>query len=367
MKRRGKILKITAIILSIIIVVPVLAFVAKRGVYVPILRARNKIAAPGIDLMEAVEIGGIQQVLYFRGRNINNPVILFLHGGPGLPMMPFIHGYQYDLEHDFTVVNWDQRQAGKTFLINNPDTIIETLSIEQMLADAHEVTQHIKQTLDKDKIIIIGFSWGSVLGTALVQTYPEDYSAYIGVGQIINVDEGERVAHEKILEIARVSGNQNDIVALEAFAPYPPPIGSPERQEVIMDMWSYQRKYKLPWGIGIPGLFIRYGLTTPYYTIGELLQSVSANVSDYYSATLYNFVDEYNARNYGVNYEVPVYYIMGVDDWQTPYSVAKDFFAEIFAPDKEFYSIPDAGHWTMFDDKAEFNRVLLEEIIQRIS
>ena len=143
-----------------------------RGIIPTATRANHRINTPnGIDQMEMVEIGGIRQALYFRGQNAENPVILVLHGGPGFPLMPFLHGFQYEWEHDFTVVHWDQRNAGKTYFANDSKAVSGTINAQRVLQDAHEVTLYIKQKLNKDKVIVMGHSWGSVLGTMLVQTY----------------------------------------------------------------------------------------------------------------------------------------------------------------------------------------------------
>ena len=216
---KKKIVKIVIISFAMLLCVITLLYIILRFIYPLILREVNKRKSPGIDLMETVEINGIKQVIYFRGENIENPVILFIHGGPGSPMLPLLHGFQYDLEKDFTIVHWDQRNAGKTFYLNNPDVVLETITFENILTDAHEVTQYIKQKLNKDKIIILAYSWGTVLGTALVQEYPQDYSAYIGVGQIISMTEDKIISYKAVLEAARNKGNKKDIQALQQLDP----------------------------------------------------------------------------------------------------------------------------------------------------
>lgn len=363
MKKRRRIFRIIAIIIASCIVIFVLAFCGLRIIYPAILRANHKIEAPGIDLMEMVEIGGIQQALYFRGENVENPVILFLHGGPGRPQIPFIHDYQYDWERDFTIVNWDQRNAGKTYFANDPDVVRDTMNAERVLADAHEVTLYIMQKLNKDKIIVMGHSWGSVLGTMLVQTYPENYSAYIGVGQVVNMTDNERVGYEKLMEVARAEGNQKDIAAIEAFAPWPQRYDE-KFNETMMKFRGYQAKYKLAAGMSLD--LVRTVLTSPYYTFGEITYFFTVDGLYYQGDVMRFMMEDFDVRIYGVTYEMPVYYIMGENDWQTPYVLANEFFSEIYAPDKEFYLIPDAGHFTQLDNKVEFNRVLLEEIKLRI-
>jgi pimeloyl-ACP methyl ester carboxylesterase len=365
-KKRMKPVKAAVIVLAALIAALVLAFAVIRVIYPGILRASHRIGGPGIDFMETVEIGGIQQVLYFRGQNVDNPVILFLHGGPGSPARMILHHFQYEWENDFTVVHWDQRQAGKTYVLNDPEAIIKTLSYERMLKDAHEVTQYIKQKMNKEQIIVLGSSWGSMLGSGLVQRYPQDYCAYIGVGQMVSIRENEQMGYEKVLEAAHAAGNQKDIAALEAFAPYPPLRDYDEGfNRLLADMRQYQTKYKLADGMSIKALLQLF--TTPYYTLAELMGCVSEKAMLHDQHPIYRDLYRGNGiRDFGDVYQIPVYYIMGENDFQTPYPLAKEFFGQISASDKMFYSIPNAGHVPMIDNKTEFNRVLLKDILPRI-
>ena len=351
------------ILASLIVLILLIFFGIIRGIIPAVTSASHNITSPsGIDLMETVEIGDIQQVLYFRGQDVDNPVILILHGGPGFPLMPFLHKFQYDWEYDFTVVHWDQRNTGKTYFANDPQAVSGTINAQRALQDAHEVTQYIKQKLNKDTIIIMGHSWGTVLGTMLVQTYPEDYSAYIGVGQAVSMGENVRVGYEKTLEEARLAGNQKDIAALEALAPCPPLGGYDDTyRKKVTELQKYQAKYKLAMGNDL----IIPLLTSPYYTLGDLRFVLVADVSA--QGDLMRFcVEEFDVYDYGLSYSVPVYFIMGENDYQTPYTLAEELFAQISAPDKEFFPIPDAGHSPMIDNKDEFARVLLEEIKPRL-
>ncbi len=361
-KKRRNPLKIFLFSLGALIALLVLTFVAVRLIYPAVLRHGHSIQAPGIDEMELVEIGGsgIRQALYFRGENTDNPAMLFLHGGPGSSQIPFIHTFQYEWEKDYTVVHWDQRNAGKTYYANDPDEVLPTVTAERVLEDAHEVTEYIKQKLNTDKIIILGHSWGSLLGTMLVQTYPEDYSAYISVGQIVNMKENERVAYETALEAVRAAGNQSDIAGLEALAPYPVESYDESFNDTILKFREYQIKYDLGTGMEFGTVFA--ALTSPYYTFNELMYFISVDALKYQGDLMRFMMDDYDASNYGDEYGVPVYCIMGENDYQTPYPIAKAYFGEISAPEKRFFSVPDAGHFTMLDNKTEFTRILLEEI-----
>jgi pimeloyl-ACP methyl ester carboxylesterase len=356
--------KIFGIIVALLIALILLIFFGIiRGIIPAVTRANHAINTPGgIDQMEMVEIGGIKQALYFRGQNTDNPVILFLHGGPATANIPFIHKFQYGWEKDFTIVNWDQRNSGKTFAANDPETVAKTLTAQRALTDAHEITRYIKQKLGNEKLIVLGLSWGSILGTMLVQDYPEDYIMYIGVGQVINSLENASVGYEKLIEVVRASGKQKDEDALTALAPYPPKVFDESTLIKIAEVNKYQVKYKLAFGLSLDTLMTVF--TTPYYTLGEILSTLRGVISaPKYQGDIYRFVwEDFDVHKYGVEYQIPVYFMHGENDWQTPYTLAKAFFEEISAPDKKFFSIPNAGHEANIDNKEEFTRILVEEI-----
>jgi len=327
-----------------------------------ILSDWKKIQQPGIDSMETVEIGGIKQALYFRGEDVKNPIIFFIHGGPGYPEMPFLHDFQYPWEAHFTIVHWDQRNVGKTFFLNNPESVLDTLNFDRVLADAFEVTQYIREKLNQDKIIVLGYSWGTALGAALVQSHPQYFSAYIGLGQVVDIRENERVGYEALLEAALAKGNEEDIEAIRALAPHLP--SGPFNESVVAQIGAV-RTWQTKYGIASSGNEAKAKVLlseSPYYSPQEK-EYFNINFLNYQLPLIKFLFDEYDIRKfYGVTFEMPVFIIMGDRDYQTPHTVARGFFEEISAPHKEFFLIPDAGHGAMQDNKEEFNRVLLEEI-----
>lgn len=326
------------------------------------LKARHRIASPGIDSEEMVQIGGIRQYIYIRGQNLDNPILLFLHGGPGSPMTPFLHGYQYEWEQSFTVVNWDQRGAGKTYFANDAGAVYQTLGFERMTQDAAELAEYLLKRFQRQKIILMGHSWGSELGMALVQRHPDFFSAYIAVGQVVNIRENERVGYETVLEAARKAGSSRDVRALEAMAPYPADniddtIGS------LMKLRRYQHHYGFAESIDL-GNILLVG-TSPYYSFREALFFFKDATK--IQRPLYEYVfQDFDARAYGTAYSVPVYYLMGETDYQTPITLAKEWFDQIEAPDKAFFTIKGAGHAAMIDKPGEFAQILTQAIRPRV-
>jgi pimeloyl-ACP methyl ester carboxylesterase len=361
--KKFKILKIIGLIFAGLVLFLALAFYSITWIYPSILRSMHKINTPnGIDSMEIVEIGGISQALYFRGEDINNPVILSLHGGPGAPDMLFVNAHQRELEPYFTFVSWDQRSAGKTFYLNDSESLIETLSFELVLNDAYEVTQYIRERLGVDQIIISGHSWGSVLGSALALEYPEYFSAYIGIGQLSNFPENEMLAYQKVLELAQASGKAKHIAEAEALGPPP---SSEEPYETVTAHLRDVRVLLAKHGFNTNGFMMAWlTMTSPYYSLSEKLYYINPENLRYQEPLVkYMRDDDFDVRNFGTNYQMPVFYIMGEHDYVTSYQLSKELFEDISAPHKEFFTIQDAMHFPQLENKKEYHRVLLEEIL----
>lgn len=311
----------------------------------------------GIDLMEAVQIGGIKQYLYIRGENKNNPILLYVHGGPGSSMIPFMTLFQKEWEKDFTVVQWDQRNAGKTYAANDPKKVTPTATVTQMLADTLEVVKHLISKFHQEKIVLLGHSWGSVLGSLFVKKYPQYVAYYIGVGQVVNFRENEVVGFNKALECATEANNAKDIKALRALEPYPGPKYNQEEINKLMRLRKIQQKYHL--AIGPNFKLVQTAFTSPYMTFKESM-SLLSNTAELYPKIFKYLFEEYNLRTYDYEYKVPMIYIMGEDDWQTPYTLAKAYFEKIEAPYKEFITIKNAGHMTLVDQPEAFTKALIK-------
>lgn len=348
-----KILKLSVICLLSAVIFLLLA----RAISVTAVKSSHQIDYPGIDSMETVKIGGINQCIYIRGKDMNNPVLLFLHGGPGTPEMPLLYKFQYEWEDYFTVVHWDQRGAGKTYFANDAGDVYGTISFEQYIQDAWEVTEYLKQKLGKKKIALLGYSWGSTIGDTLVKRYPDSFSAYIGVGQLINGAEGERIGFENALNEAYRRENRKDIETLEKLKPYP---SNPFDITKFTRLRKVQVKYGLAVGVdikAISGYFF-----SPYLTLSELTYYLINPFELNKNIVQFAFA-EYNIRNYGTEYKTPVIYILGENDYQTPTSLAEDYFEEIQSPAKKIFVLPNAAHQPMIDNPRRFAEILISEVL----
>ena len=244
----------------------------------------RRISTPeGLEVLEEVSIGGSRQWISIRGLNRANPVLLMIHGGPGSTTMPISWAFQTPWEDFFTVVQWDQRAAGKNFRTADTTALASTLTVDRMVSDAKEMVAHLRKRLGKDRIVVLGFSWGTQIGLQLAQRRPEWLYAYVGVGQY--TDDGEAHLYRRLLELAERAGNQQALTELKAIAPYP---GTSPAIPSIITTRKWARVFNGGW-YGRPDFslyfalpewvlfaFIFGGLTLPFRALLALLESLRA-------------------------------------------------------------------------------------------
>jgi pimeloyl-ACP methyl ester carboxylesterase len=312
------------------------------------LGAIGRIATPdGIDVSQAVEIGGIKQCITVRGKDRRNPILLLVHGGPAAPDMPLRWLFEGPWTDYFTVVEWDQRGAGKTMAINDPAAIAPTLTEDRIVADAEELVTYLRRTYGKDKIFVMGHSWGSLIGMRLAQQIPDQLYAYIGVGQIIDMRRSEKLSYDWVLAEAKRDHNAKAIAELEAIAPYP------EADGVLpLDKINIERKWSVHYG----------GLSYGHDSYAYL--SDAQALSPDYSAADVAAIDAGSALSLprllpamaradfmAVDHlDCPVILFEGRHDYTTVSTVADGWFRRLQAPDKHFVWFENSAHM-MFEEE----------------
>lgn len=302
---------------------------------------------------EYIEINGILQYLYHCGTNEENPVMLFLHGGPGSVESLFAHAFQEKWEEIYTVVHWDQRGAGKTLSKNQREEHYPTS--DSIMEDTYEIVQYLKKIYKKEKIVIFGHSFGSLLGSLFTLKYPNEVEYYIGVGQVVNMLENERVGYEKIKEVIIESNNKSDLKKLEAIGDYPGENFDSNFLKSIKKLRHLQEKYKLAVAPTLGLILLAF--KSPIFKLSDIRALKNGMKSN---KNLFNYLCKFDLYAYPSNYDVPMYYILGGDDWQTPYVLAEKYYEIVKAPNKKFFKIPNAGHLTMIDQPELFFDVMKE-------
>jgi len=192
-------------ILLLLLAVSIVSILVLRTIWQHQTNERIKIASPtGINLLEKIRLGGLDQWILIRGWNRDNPVLLLMHGGPGFPCMPFAH-VASELEKRFVVVHWDQRGAGKSY---SPSIPASSMNMKQFVIDTLELTNLLRARFNKQHILLAAHSWGSMIAALAVAQARERFSAYVAVSQAANAPESERLLYRWALDKGAEEGNK---------------------------------------------------------------------------------------------------------------------------------------------------------------
>ncbi len=273
--------------------------------------------------------------------------------------MPADYTFQNPWEDYFTVVQWDQRGTGKTYAANNPNVIAPTMTLQQMTSDAEEVVRYLQKTYGKRRIILLGHSWGTVLGVALAQKHPDWFYAYIGVGQLIDTQRNEAEGYEFALQSAKTSHNTEAIKELEAIAPYPGDAGG-----LTFARIGVQRKWLMFYG----GL--TWGRTdfsyegnswdlSPDYTEKDL---DGVDAGGLFSLThLLGPLEALNLQNVTA-FNCPIFLFEGRHDYATSHTLAEEWFRHLRAPEKKFIWFEDSAHIVPQEQPGRFLYHLITDV-----
>jgi pimeloyl-ACP methyl ester carboxylesterase len=302
---------------------------------------RHIVTPQGIEQTRAVRIGGIDQWISVRGTDRRNPVLLFLHGGPGFVAMPTSWYFQRGWEEYFTVVQWDQRGAGKTYAANDPAKVAPTMTRARMLADAEEMVAFLRKEFGKDRIFVLGHSWGSSLGIQLAQRHADWLHAYIGIGQITDGMESERRGWQYTMDAARKEGNQDAIRELASIAPY----AAPGKPLVLKDLYL-QRKWLARYGGAVYG---RNGSDAESAAAKLAPEYTDADLKTMWDGTEFSssrMLTDVLTQDFSVytKFDCPIVIFNGRHDYNVSASATAEWFAKVKAPSKQLVWFEDSAH-----------------------
>ena len=314
----------------------------------------------GIAEINYLDINGTKQYVLIRGEDRGNPVLLFLHGGPGASATALLRKYNKELEKHFTVVYWDQRNAGKSYKKDFPK---DQIKVELYNRDVDFLVSYLKRRFQKEKLFLVGHSWGARLGIYAIGRNPDDFMAYVGVGQELEAYRGELLSYQYTLEKAK---ERNHKKALEALHESGEPQSGDFTTMYKNGFWGLvQQKH---WLLKLGGE--RYGRTNYSDWIRNIWLSREYSFSDLirygkssgFSAG--NIIYDADFNNYNIpedykEFKVPVFFISGAYDYNTPWELVKEYHANIKAPMKEFIKFEKSGHSPCFEEPERFNKELI--------
>lgn len=319
----------------------------------------GKIVTPnGVQETFEVTLGGARQVVNVRGSDRDNPILVFVHGGPGAVEMPFAWAFQRPWEDVFTVVQYDQRGAGRSYPLNARKTLAPTMTPERYRDDAIELIELLKKRYGKRKVVLMGHSWGSIVGLSVAVKRPDLLYAYVGVGQGIDFREGEKTGMAWTRAKALAAGDTKAVAAIDALAPYP----QGEFTIAKADGW---RKYAIPYGSLIYNKsdlthYFRTPRLSPEYTPADV-QSWSKG-SEFSVTTLWPRLADVSFRPVR-KLDVPIVFLLGRHDYTVPSPVAADWFAQVQAPSKKLVWLEHSAHMPMVEEPGHFFAALLADVL----
>jgi len=299
----------------------------------------------------------VEQGMFIKSKDINNPVLLYLHGG--MPDYFLTQKYPTGLEDYFTVVWWEQRGSGISY---NADIPPETMNLEQMISDTLEVTNYLRNRFGKEKIYLMGHSGGTFIAIQAAARAPELYYAYIGVAQMSNQLKSEKLAYDYMLQRFKADGNNDMVRQLEA-APVTMTGGTPDAYLAVRD----EAMHSL--GIGtmhdmksvITGIFLP-SLTSQDYTLIEKI-NMWRGKSQSWVSSLWGKMLTTDLKKQVPELAIPVYFFEGIYDYTCSYVEAKSYFENLKAPLKGFYTFEQSAHSPIFEEPEKVRKIIKDDVL----
>ncbi len=334
------------------------------GVIVFIIGCRNinyfehyKMIENGVDEEAFVTLGGQEQYVLIRGMNVGNPVIIYLHGGPSSPDTSATYAFTDDLIDDYTVIAWDQRGCGRTYF-HNAGTESENVNadFEQAKEDLDDLVNYALERFGQDKVIILGHSYGTILGSEYVLEHPEKVSAYIGAAQVVSLEKADIYSYEDALQKAVAAGDDTSelINAYEAF----------QNGNGIAEMMRLRALVSKYHPVDVSDQSIWMAVTSPYIGIQDFRWFLKqlGDLNEYFELNqqLFDYTFTFDAYENGLEYEMPVYFISGTCDWICPVDSIREYKESILSPDVRFELIEGCGHNLQYSLPEEFAGIVRE-------
>lgn len=325
------------------------------------------ISKNGISSVETIEIGGINQTILIQTENIQNPILLVLHGGPSMPIPGVSNrGADYalftctkQLVKNFTLVYWDQRGTGRSFSKMIPK---ESLHLHQFVQDASEVTDYLLDRFKMTKLHLLAHSWGTVIGLLLIQKYPEKYYSYVGFSQIVNWVENDKICYQWLLKEARKANNQKAINELTS-------VGIPPYLEG-MEQWSILRK----WLFKKNSMFYNAGdkgspsfakganimFRSPDYSLMDIYRTFVLGFKLSYSKEMLHDLNTFDFFTEIPKIEIPVLFIHGKREKHVWPELIQRYYDQLDAPYKKLFWADKSSHAFHIDDARDNEKILLK-------
>ena len=347
---------ISVLLVSVLVLLGVL-LLWSPGRPTPFLDAKGKVLPGSISEKIHVNINGVEQGMFIKGQDSRNPVLLYLHGG--MPDYFLTQDYPTSLDEHFTVVWWEQRGSGLSYSSDVPP---ESVNQDQLVSDTLSVTNYLRSRFGQQKIYLMGHSGGTFIGIQAAARAPELYSAYIGVAQMSNQLESEKLAYAYMLQRFKDDGNTKMVRTLEE-APVTDSIPLPDSYLSVRDSAMHSL------GIGtthdmksiVSGLLLR-SFENREYTLNEKIGMWRGKI--FSGSRLWNTQLSTDLTKKVTRLEIPVYFIHGVHDYTVSYPLAKSYYEQLDAPLKGFYTFTKSAHSPLFEEPKRMREIMQTDVLE---
>jgi proline iminopeptidase len=347
---------IAALILAVLVVW--LALPARTPV---ILGSDGKPLPGSIAELATVKLGGHNQAIMIRGYSVDNPVLLYLSGGPGQSDLPYSRVMFENLSRDFTIVSWDQRGTGKSYAALEPTS---TLTLEQAVSDTVELTNYLRKRFDEEKIYMLGESWGTTLGVLAVQQHPELYYAWIGSGQMVSQRETDRRLYQDVLNLAEQKGNEQLAARMRSYGE-PPYADIPYANAFVMGQYdALYQPYTPPRAYIERGTSVNLGPWGIFGSEYNLVEKVNVlrGLIDMFSV-MYPQLQDIDFRKDVKKLELPVYILDGAAELTSRRDLVLEWFDLLEAPSKQLFTFENAAHSVAFEGFESVHKIMTETVL----
>ncbi len=354
------------IILSALLIVLLVLFsivlAHSQGTLEPFRDKNGEPLAGSISEKIFVEIGGVQQGMFIRGKNTANPVLLFVHGGPSFSEYFLVDRYPTGLEEEFTVCYWEERGGGLSY---SPQVSQESMTMEQLESDAIEVTKYLHQRFGQEKIYLMAHSGGTAFAIKAAAHAPELYCAYIGIAQITNQAASEKIAYEYLTRSYKNSGNQKMLKKLAAY-----PILSDDSTIIPFFKSNVRDQAMHALGVGTMGDMKSLGMDVVVpimlckaYTLEEKINLWKSKFSFIRKTALIDELLALDLTDEVPALEVPVYFFSGQHDLTVNHHLSKSYLEQLQAPLKGFYTFENSAHSPNFEEPDKMMEIIGQDVL----
>ncbi|MBK9254970.1 MAG: alpha/beta hydrolase [Saprospiraceae bacterium] len=313
-----------------------------------------------------IKIGGVKQGMFIRSKNLENPVLLYLHGGPAFPNYFLVDKYKPGLEDFFTVCYWEQRGGGLSY---SSEVSLESMNFDQLCSDAIEVTNYLRQRFYKDKIYLFGHSGGTPIGLMAVHQAPELYVAYMAMAQITNQKESEKIAYKYMLDEYLKNGKHKSVRELQKFDIL-------KSDSNIVSFYNSATRDKSMHELGIGTMHQMNSIFCDVFVLVWTCKAYSLKEKMNIWKSKFSFIPKTNLNDELLSFDfpktihkidIPIYFFSGNYDLTVNIDLSKAYLKQLQAPQKAFYTFSQSAHSPLFEETEKFKEIIKNDILNGLT